>query len=386
MDHKNNFYLVLPSNVKSSDRSSFRNTTSKYRTYFPKPLELEHFRNYECALVEITFPQTFRNSLNIQQCWFTYSSRSFSKKMRWMILNKLNNSNSQEEKKTHYLTGLKYARATIPYRSCVEIGEEDKEFHNLEDLVNYLNAVRPSQMQGNFGITPGTGLVYLRLRKPGVVKLTKTLAEALGFQFEFLKGKKGEVIQAEERRDYSPIPRKREKLECSEENILSAIEQYSAMLHKKFISELEQLYYRKSEFNRINLEPEKKWDMKKLEINYQKLDDILASKERAEDFVRIVAETVGDITISNYNIFVYSNLVRETLVGDQEVRLLRTVPLDESNNSKTVCNSFTKLRYHPITASVFEHVDIQLTDDTGQQLKFKRGKVIVTLHIRYRKD
>lgn len=55
---EDNFYYVLPSNVKSKDY--MENKTSYYLTSFPKPMELNK-NGWEVAVVELSYPHTWYN-------------------------------------------------------------------------------------------------------------------------------------------------------------------------------------------------------------------------------------------------------------------------------------------------------------------------------------
>lgn len=93
-----------------------------------------------------------------------------------------------------------------------------------------------------------------------------------------------------------------------------------------------------------------------------------------------------DMRLTCYNIFIYSNLVRETLVGNVMVPILRAVPVDKEMDGKYVGLSFDRLHYRPIAGNFFEYIDIKLTNDMGENLKFTWGKVVVTISLRKRKS
>lgn len=99
-------------------------------------------------------------------------------------------------------------------------------------------------------------------------------------------------------------------------------------------------------------------------------------------FYRIIAEKSPDVRISMYNLFIYCNLVKETLVGDVMVPILRTVPVESDMKGKYVTKSFETPRYHPISSSFFQFIEIMITNDLGEKIDFRWGKVIAHLHIK----
>ena len=55
-----------------------------------------------------------------------------------------------------------------------------------------------------------------------------------------------------------------------------------------------------------------------------------------DQYYDIRAENKPDLKIAGYNLLVCSNLVKETLVGNRQVKLLRTVPVFHQDTGKYV--------------------------------------------------
>lgn len=98
------------------------------------------------------------------------------------------------------------------------------------------------------------------------------------------------------------------------------------------------------------------------------------------------AEKKIDLLTPTSNMFIYCNLVQESLVGDVLVPLLRTIPIKKEDDEKYVSVSFQHLIYCKLASTFFQHIHIQIADDTGHDIKFKRGKIIATLHFKRIKD
>ena len=92
-----------------------------------------------------------------------------------------------------------------------------------------------------------------------------------------------------------------------------------------------------------------------------------------------ISPYVGDITASINTIYVYCDIVQPQVVGDANVKLLRSVPID-GEVGKVVTRNYNNVQYVPVQTKTFGDIEILLRDDTGNPLSFEHGKVLVTLH------
>lgn len=106
------------------------------------------------------------------------------------------------------------------------------------------------------------------------------------------------------------------------------------------------------------------------------------TKHKEKAFFRIFADRSPDLHIANYNMFIYSNLVTETLVGDSMLPILRSVPIDPEQRGKYITKSFEKPRYIPLSSNFFQNIEILICDDLGNPIKFQWGKTVIHLHLR----
>ena len=79
--------------------------------------------------------------------------------------------------------------------------------------------------------------------------------------------------------------------------------------------------------------------------------------------------------------FVYSDIVKNRIVGDTYAPLLRMIPMTGECNSYT-CKEYDKPYYVPISKSYINSVQIIITDDSGDEINVISGKVLTTLHFR----
>jgi hypothetical protein len=98
-----------------------------------------------------------------------------------------------------------------------------------------------------------------------------------------------------------------------------------------------------------------------------------------------VADWVADVTRGLSSLYVYCPLAEPRMVGDAQVPLLRMV-LVEGRDAEMVTRIFDPVQYCPLVLRRFQTVEIDIRDDTGVKIPFERGRVVVTLHCRKRKD
>ena len=73
------------------------------------------------------------------------------------------------------------------------------------------------------------------------------------------------------------------------------------------------------------------------------------------------------------------------MVGDAQVPLLRIVPV-EGRDAEMVTRVFDPVKYCPLVLRRFQTVEIDIRDDTGVKIPFERGRVVVTLYCRKKKE
>ena len=73
------------------------------------------------------------------------------------------------------------------------------------------------------------------------------------------------------------------------------------------------------------------------------------------------------------------------MVGDAQVPLLRVV-LVEGRDAENVTRVFDPVEYCPLVQRRFQTVEIDIRDDARVKIPFERGRVVVTLHCRKRKE
>jgi len=94
-----------------------------------------------------------------------------------------------------------------------------------------------------------------------------------------------------------------------------------------------------------------------------------------------VSTFAADINRSFATMFVYCDVVRESIVGNTTVPLLRTLNV-EGRYGDIIQKTYHTPIYVPLQRSYFDSIEINIRDDTGRLVPFESGKAIVTLHFR----
>lgn len=95
----------------------------------------------------------------------------------------------------------------------------------------------------------------------------------------------------------------------------------------------------------------------------------------------IVAQFKADIQSGFYALFVYCNICEPQVVGDYYVPMLRSVPI-QGQDGDYIVKVYGEPHYVPVNTSKFDVIEVDIKDDTGENVSFYTGKVICKLHFR----
>lgn len=272
MDNRDNFFIILPSNVIADEYPG--NTSSHYFTPLPKPLVLEPGR-WEVALVGISYPFSW---LNVIEPW-----------NKIVFLNYITYNGEDEEniKKelvvgNDILNGYDYEQ----HKKVVPTA-----FYSDRQLLEKIESLRPDSYSSRFTVDKTSNKVTISLHgKEGIV-FDKYFAELLGF---------GDNI---------------------------------TLINRGFG-----------------------------EVSYE-------------------ATRPVDLNPTLHAMYIYSNIVQDTLVGNVYCPLLRIVHVTgkyHAHVDKTFINPF----YIDVSPKTISAIEVSLRDDQGTLINFLTGKVILKLHFR----
>ncbi len=101
-----------------------------------------------------------------------------------------------------------------------------------------------------------------------------------------------------------------------------------------------------------------------------------------EENKRFTSNRVIDMQAGMYNAFIYSDIVKDTLVGNQYIPLLRSVPIHVKEYGDIHHFEFSHPHYMSLQMNSISEIEIKLCDSTGSQISFLRGNSLVKLHFK----
>ena len=81
-------------------------------------------------------------------------------------------------------------------------------------------------------------------------------------------------------------------------------------------------------------------------------------------------------------LYVYTDVIQEQFVGETAVPILRIVNWDHKIEKDNMSVSFDRLYYSPLKNTSFDTINIFIMDDTGTEVEFEYGKVVVVLEFK----
>lgn len=109
------------------------------------------------------------------------------------------------------------------------------------------------------------------------------------------------------------------------------------------------------------------------------------ARKNRTNTITFLADQKFDLRTAQYNIYVYCDIVKLTLVGNVYVPLLHSIGIDD-NPGNYIHKEFLNPHYLPLQNGYFSNIQIRLCDDVGDNIKFEWGKVILKLHFRRRRS
>jgi hypothetical protein len=90
-----------------------------------------------------------------------------------------------------------------------------------------------------------------------------------------------------------------------------------------------------------------------------------------------------EISAGFHSLFVYSDIVSPSFVGDSYTQLLRLIQIPSNVQfGEQILISYPNTYYVPVLSHEFETIEIDIKDDTGTNIPFEFGRSIVVLHFR----
>lgn len=106
--------------------------------------------------------------------------------------------------------------------------------------------------------------------------------------------------------------------------------------------------------------------------------------DKNTDFLVYTADYTSDLNANIHSMFIYTDIVRETLVGNIYAPLLRNVNVVPKNDTY-VQRSFDHIHYMKLNSNRINNIEIKICDSLGELIKFNFGDIIIKIHFRRRK-
>lgn len=86
-----------------------------------------------------------------------------------------------------------------------------------------------------------------------------------------------------------------------------------------------------------------------------------------------------------HELFIYTNIIENQLVGDTSAPLLKTVA-SKGRFPQMQTFKYDRLEYHSVISSLISTIEIDIRDETGERVPFQTGRVVLTLHFRQKRS
>ena len=83
-----------------------------------------------------------------------------------------------------------------------------------------------------------------------------------------------------------------------------------------------------------------------------------------------------------HQMYVYTDVIKPQPHPDGNVAILRTIAVEGKPNQDYLSRRFQKVYYMPLTKHNISTISFKILDDTGKQIGFDFGKVLIMLHFR----
>ncbi len=89
-----------------------------------------------------------------------------------------------------------------------------------------------------------------------------------------------------------------------------------------------------------------------------------------------------DLTAGIQSLYIYSDVVEDSIIGDGKYPLLRIVDVETTNQRRTVTRQYSFPQYKQLRSHFIQQISIKINTDSGQPCKFQTGKSVITLHFK----
>ena len=106
------------------------------------------------------------------------------------------------------------------------------------------------------------------------------------------------------------------------------------------------------------------------------------AEARKNGTFEIMAPYQPDNGPKGHLVFICTDIIHEHLVGDTHARVLRVIPLNKAVGDTLHHITFTTPYYYPVRMNQISEISIRIVDEGGDNIKFKSGRVFLSLHFK----
>ena len=89
-----------------------------------------------------------------------------------------------------------------------------------------------------------------------------------------------------------------------------------------------------------------------------------------------------EFNVNGTTMFVYSNLVEPSPVGNAMAHILCTVHLELDGSMETLHRKYTSIHYFPLRTNILDMIEVQLSNVYGEDMEFYGGESSLVVHFR----
>jgi hypothetical protein len=89
-----------------------------------------------------------------------------------------------------------------------------------------------------------------------------------------------------------------------------------------------------------------------------------------------------DLNAGMYSLYLYTDIIEDQLVGDAFAPLLRIVHMDKKGSGDVITRTYQSPHFVRVKMKHFDTITARIRRDTGEKIKFQRGKIVVKLCFR----
>ena len=89
-----------------------------------------------------------------------------------------------------------------------------------------------------------------------------------------------------------------------------------------------------------------------------------------------------DLNAGMYSLYLYTDIIEDQIIGDAFAPLLRIVHMDKKGSGDVVTRTYQSPHFVKVRMKHFDTITVRIRRDTGEKIRFQRGKIVAKLCFR----